>query len=128
GAPPLVSLVGNVAAPLSRGAGPMNPPPPAGNVPPAGHRAPTAKASLHLRDVTWTPQPADIRDAAARTMHFWLGRASEGRLRFQRRRGRFDDSRTACRGSARRQRCDRAECRPARLSDLVGASKERGDG
>src|SRR5262249_54465568 len=54
---------------------------PAGNVPPMGHRAPTAKASLRLRDVTWTPQPADIRDAAARRMHFWLGRASEGRCK-----------------------------------------------
>jgi hypothetical protein len=40
-----------------------------GNVPPAGHRAPSAKASLSPRDVTWTPQPADIRDAAARKMH-----------------------------------------------------------
>jgi hypothetical protein len=40
-----------------------------GNVPPAGNHAPTAKASLRLRDVTWTPQPADIRDAGARKMH-----------------------------------------------------------
>jgi len=39
------------------------------NVPPAGHRAPTADASLRPRDVTWTPQPADIRDAGARKMH-----------------------------------------------------------
>src|SRR6516165_1636237 len=39
------------------------------NVPPAGNRAPTAKSSLRLRDVTWTPQPADIRDAGARKMH-----------------------------------------------------------
>jgi hypothetical protein len=28
-----------------------------------------AKAPLRLRDVTWTPQPADIRDADARKMH-----------------------------------------------------------
>jgi len=35
-------------------------------VPPAGHRAPTADRP---RDVTWTPQPADIRDAGARKMH-----------------------------------------------------------
>jgi hypothetical protein len=34
-----------------------------------GERAPTAKAPLRLRDVTWTPQPADIRDAGARKMH-----------------------------------------------------------
>jgi hypothetical protein len=39
------------------------------NVPPAGHRAPSAKASFHPRDVTWTPQPTDIRDAGARKMH-----------------------------------------------------------
>src|SRR5262249_58818820 len=58
---------------------------------------PHPPATFLLRaDVTWTPQPADIRDAAARRMHFWLGRASEGRLRFQRRRGRFDDARTPC--------------------------------
>jgi hypothetical protein len=41
----------------------------AATFPPAGDRAPTAKASLRLRDVTWTPQPADIRDAGARKMH-----------------------------------------------------------
>src|SRR5215471_2605845 len=34
-----------------------------------GERAPTAKAPLRLRDVTWTPQPADIRDAGARKVH-----------------------------------------------------------
>jgi hypothetical protein len=39
------------------------------NVPRSGDRTPTAKASLRLRDVTWTPQPADIRDAGARKMH-----------------------------------------------------------
>jgi hypothetical protein len=39
------------------------------NVPPAGHRAPTAKTSFRPRDVTRTPQPADIRDAGARKMH-----------------------------------------------------------
>jgi hypothetical protein len=39
------------------------------NVPPAGHRAPSVNASFRPRDVTWTPQPADIRDAGARKMH-----------------------------------------------------------
>src|SRR5262249_56654659 len=77
--------IGRPGAPLCGWGEPLLTAAPAGNVPPMGHRAPTAKASLRSRDVTWTPQPADIRDGAARRMHFWLGRASEGRLRFQRR-------------------------------------------
>jgi hypothetical protein len=39
------------------------------NVPPAGHRSPIAKTLFRGRDVTRTPQPADIRDAGARKMH-----------------------------------------------------------
>jgi hypothetical protein len=60
-------------------------------------------------DVTWTPQGADFRDNSGRNMHFRLGCSVPRQLGFRRRRGRFDDFRTASRGGAPRQRRDRPQ-------------------